>query len=193
MSSAPLVAARKLALARGTRALFSNLDLALHGGELLHLVGANGAGKTSLLEALAGFRAPSDGTLDLLGPFHWLAHRNALNAALTPLENLAFWCGINDAPREAIVPALERLGVAGLRHRACRTLSVGQKRRCALARLLIVRRPLWLLDEPLDGLDAEGLSTFAALVEAHRAGGGAAIVTSHQALPAGLAARVLTL
>ncbi|HUP91201.1 MAG TPA: heme ABC exporter ATP-binding protein CcmA [Solimonas sp.] len=185
----PLIAVRKLALVRGTRTLFDRLDLDLRAGELLHLKGANGAGKTSLLEALAGLRPAAEGTIEAPAEsesLHWIGHRNGLSAALTPMENLRFWCGINQAPADAIVPALERLGVASLRHRPCRTLSAGQKRRSSLARLLVARRPLWLLDEPLDGLDAAGLATFGNLLGEHLASGGGAVVTSHQSLPVGL-------
>jgi heme exporter protein A len=183
-----LLSARQLAVARGSRILVRGLDLALDAGEILHLRGANGAGKTSLLEVLCGLRAPADGQFEAPEPeaLHWVGHRNALNLALSPLENLAFWCGLNEVDAAGIVPALERLAMGKWRHRPCRMLSAGQKRRSALARLLLARRAFWFLDEPLDGLDAEGLAVFAAMLREHAAGGGAAVVTSHQALPAGL-------
>lgn len=190
MPAAPTVLAiRDLALERGPRRLFEHLDLDLHAGEVVHLQGPNGAGKTSLLETLAGLRHAADGTIKPQpepGTLHWLGHRNGLNLNLSVLENLHYWCGINHASDAAIVPALERVGLARLRHRLGRTLSAGQKRRTALARLLLVRRPLWLLDEPLDGLDREGLALFAQLLGEHLAAGGSAVVTSHQPLPAGL-------
>lgn len=185
-----------LSVARGERALFTDLEFALDAGDLLHLRGRNGAGKTTLLETLCGLRRPAAGELRAPEPsaLHWLGHRNALNPALTPLENLEFWCGLNGVDARAVLPALERTGVARLRYRACRTLSAGQKRRTALARLLLSRRVLWLLDEPLDGLDADGLALFATLLAEHLDGGGAALVTSHQPLPPGLArVRVLHL
>ncbi len=180
---------RDLAVRRGPRVLFERLGFSLSDGEILHLQGANGAGKTSLLETLAGLRRPASG--QVLGlpeerGLHWLGHRNALNLSLSVLENLEFWCGLNGASAQACQPALERVGIWKLRHRLVRTLSAGQKRRAALARLLAQRRPLWLLDEPLDGLDRQGLELFAQLLGEHAASGGGAIVTSHQPLPAGL-------
>lgn len=180
---------RGLALRRGSRLLFEGLGFELAPGQILHLQGANGAGKTSLLETLAGLRRAAEGEARGLpepGGLHWLGHRNALNLNLSVLENLCFWCGLNDIGEAGVGLALERVGLARLRHRIVRTLSAGQKRRAALARLLLSPRPLWLLDEPLDGLDRQGLELFAELLGEHAAGGGCAVVTSHQPLPAGL-------
>lgn len=183
-----ILTASQLSVTRGERLLFADLSFALDAGEVLHLRGRNGAGKTSLLEVLGGLRQAAAGVLRApeAGNLHWLGHRNALNPALSPLDNLAFWCGLNDLPEHGIAAALERCGVAKLRHRPCRSLSAGQKRRTALVRLLLVRRPLWLLDEPLDGLDTQGLALFADLLTEHLQAGGSAIVTSHQPLPQGL-------
>lgn len=185
---APLISADMLSVARGDRTLLRGLSFVLAPGEVLHLRGRNGAGKTSLLEILAGLRQPLEGRLRKpdADALHWLGHKNALNPALTVLENLRWWCGLNAAPVSAILPALERVGMETLRHRPCRTLSAGQKRRAALARLLLAPRPLWLLDEPLSGLDVDGIERFAELLATHARSGGAAIVTSHQPLAAGL-------
>jgi heme exporter protein A len=184
-----ILAVEALTLVRGNRPLVSNLSFVLEAGEVLHLRGSNGVGKTSLLEVLSGLRQPAEGKIPQrpeCDQLHWLGHKNALNLALSPLENLEFWCGLNGLAVTGIVAVLEKLGVARVRHRACRTLSAGQKRRGALARLLLVKRPLWLLDEPLDGLDAQGLELFAALLREHLGGSGAAIITSHQPLPDGV-------
>lgn len=181
-----ILAVEALTLYRGSRKLAAELSFVLEAGEVLHLRGANGIGKTSLLETLSGLRRVEQGQL-VQAPepsqLHWLGHKNALNLSLTPQENLEFWCGLNEVPVNTIAPALETIGVSRVRHRPCRTLSAGQKRRSALARLLLSPRKLWLLDEPLDGLDAQGLALFADLLNTHLKIGGAAIITSHQALP----------
>ncbi|WP_028006990.1 heme ABC exporter ATP-binding protein CcmA [Solimonas flava] len=193
----PLLSADQLTIQRGDRALLRDFDLRLAAGELLHLRGANGIGKTSLLETLAGLRRPAAGQCrlaDEAAGLHWLGHRNGLNLQLSAIDNLRFWCGINGASPAGIDAALAGVELpARARRRACRSLSAGQKRRSALARLLLQPRPVWLLDEPLDGLDAGGLALFAALTQAHLAQGGAVLMTSHQTLPAPLAARELIL
>lgn len=180
-----LLRAEQLSIGRGDRVLTQNLHLAVRAGELLHLRGRNGAGKTSLLEVLAGLRAPLAGTVHCAQPraLHWLGHKNALHPALSAVENLQFWCALQQAEAAAIPAALERLGLARLRHRPTRSLSAGQKRRVAVARLLLAQRPLWLLDEPLAALDTEGLESLGAMLAAHLDAGGGAIVTSHQPLP----------
>ncbi len=188
----------RLSVSRGDRVLFSGLGATLGQGELLHLRGANGCGKTSLLEVLAGLRRPADGAVRVDGPDlprHWIGHRNALAMSLSPLENLAFWARLNGADPQQAGPALERLGLRGaVCKRPVRMLSAGQKRRSALARLVLAPRPLWLLDEPLDGLDVDGIDLIASLLDVHLRGGGAVVMTSHQSLPAGLpGVRVLAL
>jgi len=179
-----LLQTESLSVGRGDRVLFSGLTFAVAAGELVHLRGRNGAGKTSLLEVLAGLRAAVSGTVARpAGGLHWLGHKNALNGDLSVYENLGFWCALQNCDPSPIAAALERLGLARLRHRPSRTLSAGQKRRAALARLLIAPRPLWLLDEPLAALDVEGLAYVGRMLDEHLRGGGGALVTSHQALP----------
>lgn len=182
-----LISVKGLSIQRGERTLLENIRFDLDAGQALHVAGANGSGKTTLLETLCGLRTAGQGTIHgLESPesFHWLGHRNALNPALTILENLRFWCGLQAASDDRIESALDRWHIRSHRHRLCRELSIGQKRRAALARLLTVRRPLWLLDEPLSGLDTGGVEIFSDLLRGHLAQGGAALVTSHQSLPA---------
>ncbi|MDD3762611.1 MAG: heme ABC exporter ATP-binding protein CcmA [Nevskiales bacterium] len=187
----PLLQVESLSVTRGDRTLIADLSLRVCAGELLHLRGANGAGKTSLLELLAGLRQPSRGRVavepeDLT--VHWVGHRNGLNPHLSAAENLEFWCGLNGCPRSAARRALTAMRLpAGAQRRPTRTLSAGQKRRAALARLHADTRDLWLLDEPLDGLDRDGIALFSGMLAAHLGAGGMVVMTSHQALPEGLA------
>lgn len=186
-----LLSVEALTLYRGSRKLAADLSFVLEPGAALHLRGGNGVGKTTLLEILSGLRRVEQGQISRRpdpSQLHWLGHKNALNLSLTPQENLEFWCGLHAVEMAGIPAALEKLGVSRVRHRPCRTLSAGQKRRTALARLLLSARTLWLLDEPLDGLDAQGLSLFAELLNAHLAQGGGAVITSHQPLPVGVTA-----
>lgn len=184
----PSLLVRNLAVARGDRTIVEGLDFAVAGGEILHIRGRNGAGKTSLLEVLCGLRQPQAGSIEGQpdsGARHWLGHKNALNPALSPEENLRFWCALNGHKAAEVQPALQEVGLKNLRHRPCGNLSTGQRRRAALARLLAVPRPWWFLDEPLAGLDHAGIELLARLLDAHAGGGGAVLMTSHQPLPAG--------
>ena len=177
---------QSLAIVRGDRRLAEDLCFAVEPGQVLHLQGRNGAGKTSLLEILCGLRQPAEGRIEGLpeqGQRHWIGHKNALNPVLTAGENLRFWGALHGAGAVDVDAALQRVGLRAQRRRPAGSLSTGQKRRAALARLVVSPRRWWFLDEPLAGLDAAGLALFADLLDAHLQGGGAAIVTSHQALP----------
>jgi heme exporter protein A len=180
-----LLSAVALSIGRGDRRLLSDLSFEVGAGDVLHLRGRNGAGKSSLIEVLVGLRPAQAGDVRRVATdrLHWVGHRNALNPDLSLVENLEGWCTLNGVARRHILPALERMGLARLRLRQARTLSAGQKRRAALARLLLVARPLWLLDEPLSGLDTEGLGLLGQLMNEQVAGGGGLVVTSHQSLP----------
>jgi heme exporter protein A len=186
----PLLQVRQLAVARGDRNVVEGLDLAVAPGEILHVRGRNGAGKTSLLEVLCGLRQPAAGALEGQPEpqrRHWIGHKNALNPALSPGENLRFWCALNGHDPARVDPALERVGLKTLRHRPCGNLSTGQRRRAALARLLAAPRPWWVLDEPLAGLDHAGIDLLSGLFDGHLRDGGSAVITSHQPLPESLA------
>lgn len=180
---------RNLSCRRGDRVLFSGLDFDLAGGQWLHLRGANGAGKSTLLRTLAGLTAPEAGSLrwdvDDAPRTLLVGHQAPLKCELSAEENLRF--GIpGDAPTlcaAGITTALTRVGLKGRMHVPARFLSEGQKRRVALARLLLQPAFLWLLDEPQNGLDTEGVDLLGRLVGEHLAAGGMAIVTSHQPLP----------
>jgi len=192
--------ARGLAIRRGFRLLFAGLDLDLAHGEVLQLSGPNGAGKSTLMRILAGFARADEGTIRWLGVpddtettslYHYHGHRDALREALTPRENLEFSAGLLGGMHAAILPALERLGAATLADLPVQVLSAGQRRRVALARLLVAPRPVWLLDEPLAALDVEGQALVGRLIADHQASGGMALVATHQ--PLGIAVRHLVL
>jgi len=185
----PSLQVSNLAVARGDRNVVEALGFAVAAGEILHIRGRNGAGKTSLLEVLCGLRPPAAGSIEGQPDAehrHWLGHKNALNPALSPDENLRFWCALSGHAEADVGDALLRVGLKAQRHRPCGNLSTGQRRRAALARLLALPRPWWFLDEPLAGLDHAGIDLLAGLLETHARNGGAALVTSHQPLPQGL-------
>jgi heme exporter protein A len=184
---APVVAsafsAHGLACRRGDRLLFSGLDVTLGAGEIVWLRGANGQGKTSLLRLLAGLSTPEEGRIER-GSLNslYLAHANALKDDLTALESLRFLCRLQgtDATDDALEAALRRFGLFGRRHAPVRTLSQGQRRRVALARLCLASSTtLWLLDEPFDALDTDGVKVLNALLIEHGTRGGCVLLTSH--------------
>lgn len=181
-----------LAVSRGGRQLFAGLSFRMRAGAALTLSGANGAGKTSLLLALAGALRPEAGgivcrdalgaTIDREPHLHLLATYNAVKPRLGIAENLRFWRDLLGPTGLPVAAALERVGLGGLDGIEAGHLSTGQQRRLALARLLVSRRPLWLLDEPTAALDAAGERLVAALIDEHCRAGGIAIVATHQAL-----------
>ena len=175
---------------RGERPVFSGVSFRLERGGALALVGPNGAGKSSLLRILAGLLQPAGGTLEWEGApvdedraahrgrLHYVGHLDAVKPALTAAENLDGWARFRGAARAA-PDALAALGIADLADVPGRYLSAGQKRRLALARVLATPAPLWLLDEPTVTLDTDAAARVDAMIAAHRAGGGMAIVATH--------------
>ena len=178
--------ADNLACRRGLRPVYQGLTLALASGEALALYGANGSGKTSLLRQLAGFLALDAGRLSDLPPRHYLGHADGLKAAMRVDEALAFEArlqgGAATAKTHKAADLLSMVGLGGRAAQAVGDLSAGQRRRLALARLIVAPRPLWLLDEPLTALDAAGSDLVSALAQAHLSCGGMIVAASHQPL-----------
>ena len=183
---------------RGGREVFSELDFTAASGEALAVTGPNGSGKTSLLRIVAGLLTLAAGSIGLedgdreltvAEQAHYLGHRDAMKPALSVLENLVFW---RDFLGGEALNAAESLVAVGLDHAAhlpAAYLSAGQRRRLSIARLLVVRRPIWLLDEPTSALDTAGQSQFATLMRDHLARGGLIIAATHA--PLGMEAKEL--
>ena len=198
IAGVPDLQANALACRRGRRLLFSGLDLRLSAGQGLWLRGRNGRGKTSLLRLAAGLAGPAAGELRWGGePLRrsaafrrqrvWLGHHNALKEDLSVTENLAFLARLQGRRHDSasLAAALAAAGMAERAGAAVRTLSQGQRRRVALARLVLEDQPgLWLLDEPYDALDVDGMAWLGGLIAAHLARGGSLMFASHLAAPA---------
>lgn len=182
--------AQDLAVRRSGRRIFSGVSFALEAGEALMVTGRNGAGKSTLLAVLAGRLKPEAGTLTahdvgeatLPECLHVVGHRDGLKSPLTAEENLAFARDLLGAPTASPRAALEELGLGHALKLPVAFLSAGQRRRVALARLLVCRRPLWLLDEPTAALDVASQGVLAGMMARHRATGGLVIAATHQAL-----------
>jgi len=179
----PLLSVENLALSRGGRPLFSGLGFALRPGSLLLLRGPNGAGKSSLLLTLMGVLRPEAGQIDWHEEeppkLHYVGHQSGVKTRLTLLENLRFWRLVNGETGIEPETALEAVGLGTIGALDAGYLSAGQTRRLALARLLVTDRKLWLLDEPLAALDAEGALRVARLIGQRLATGGAVIAATH--------------
>lgn len=186
-----------LACVRGRRRLFSALTFGVSPGQALQVAGDNGAGKTSLLRQLAGLGRPSEGQVLWQGqPIErqrqayaqqllYQGHHGGLKAALTPLENLRAELALAGTAADggALLAALQHWGLAAQARLPLGVLSAGQQRRVALARLLLTRAALWILDEPFNALDMQATAQLGTLVEQHLRRGGMAVLTSHQPLP----------
>jgi heme exporter protein A len=185
---------------RGGREIFAGLDFEASAGEVVAVTGPNGAGKTSLLRQLAGLLAISGGSIALEGgeleltvpeQAHYLGHRDALKPALSVMENLAFWFDFLGGEKLDSAKALTAVGLDHAAHLPAAYLSAGQRRRLSIARLLAVQRPIWLLDEPTNALDAAAQAIFTGLMGKHLARGGIIVAATHTAL--GIEARQLRL
>ncbi len=188
------ITAENLACRRGMRPVFADLNFRVQASECVSVQGPNGAGKTSLLRVIAGFIAPAAGTISLQsggssivddeerGKFiGWLGHQDALKPQLTTRENLAFYSHLY-ANGDGVDAALDCVSLNRQRDLPGQYLSAGQKKRLALARLLVSRRPVWLMDEPLSALDTSGRALVATLISAHVSNGGIVLAATHEPL-----------
>ncbi|GAB4384297.1 heme ABC exporter ATP-binding protein CcmA [Albidovulum sp.] len=168
-----------IAVARGGVILLEGISLTLGPGEARVLRGPNGIGKTTLLRTVAGLQPPVRGTVTLpASGAAYAGHADGVKAVLTVAENLRFWARIHGGGGD-VGAALAALGLTALAERPAQALSAGQRRRLGLARLLVTGQKLWLLDEPTVSLDAASVGLFAAVMRAHLAAGGAALMASH--------------
>lgn len=190
-----MLAANNLSVSRGGRELFTKLSFELGAGNLVQIEGANGAGKTSLLRILAGLsRYGFEGTIACNTPRLYLGHNSAVKGMLSPRENLSLHVSGRDGrSTHDIDAALDKVGLYGYEDVLCHTLSAGQLRRVNLARLFLSGCPLWLLDEPFTAIDIDGVAELEQLFVRHVQGGGAIVVTSHQALSLDYPVRALNL
>jgi len=191
-----MLSVNNLSCVRGDCSLFAGIDFAVDAGEWLHVRGANGCGKTSLLRLLAGLSQPAKGVIRWAGKpvgddaqafrseLLFLGHHGAVKEELTALENLQLASELDGGglPRAEALEALKRFGLKGREDLPVRFLSAGQKRRVLLARLVTRKAKLWVLDEPFTALDTRAVDMLETLIGEHVAEGGMAVVTSHQAV-----------
>lgn len=177
-----------LALKRGDFVLRENISFTLNPGDALFLTGRNGSGKTTLLRTLAGFLPPAGGEMQLgengepAELIAWLGHTDGLKPNESIRKSLRFWAGMSGQPGRVIMPVLKALDIGHLIDRPPARLSRGQQRRGAMARLAVMNRPFWLMDEPAGPLDRAGRDRLGELVAWHRSRGGVVIAATHQDL-----------
>ena len=202
----PLLQANRLFCERERRVLFSDLDLSLNAGEVLQVEGANGSGKTTLLRILTGISDAYEGEVRWCGRsisscrseyqmnMHYLGHAAGIKAALTAEENLRWYAALSGERGDArIWEVLAKVGLRGYEDTPCYTLSAGQQRRVNLARLYLLPKKLWVLDEPFTAIDKAGVKAIEKLMSDQAEQGGAVIVTTHQDLSAVSNVRKVTL
>ena len=171
-----------LACRRGDRLLWRGVSARLAAAGALHVTGANGIGKSSLIRIIAGLLPAEAGRVSVIGAAGLVDEAHALDRDQPLARALDLWARIDSAGSTGVGAAIERLGIAHLADVPVRILSTGQRKRAALARLLVSNARLWLLDEPANGLDRAGVGLLEALIADHRQSGGALVLASHQAL-----------
>lgn len=191
-----MLSARQLDVMRGSRTIVAGVDLCVDSGAALLIHGANGSGKSSLVAALAGLLPPAAGSVSWRGEnvradparyrrdLAWLGHADGASGELSVAENLRFAVvlGSNSTNVSQERDLLDRAGLLPLMHARLNRLSQGQRRRVALARLVLANKPLWLLDEPTEALDEPGVQWFAACIDEHLRAGGTLVATTHRPL-----------
>jgi heme exporter protein A len=195
MNMSNALSVEKIHVWRGERHVLQGVSTRISRGELLHVPGPNGTGKTTLLRVVSGLLRPEQGSVTWLGlsiashraeyqaALAYAAHEPALKGDLTALENLRFTVGLKRRARpEELRDALERTGVGACADLPARVLSAGQRRRVSLARVVAMQASIWLLDEPYANLDAAGSELVSRLLQAHVTSGGLAMVVAHREL-----------
>ena len=175
-----LIQVKDLGMVRGVRKLFSGIDFRVCAGQLLVLRGANGSGKTTLLRILAGLTRPLAGTVELHTPHHWVGHLNGQKPFETVESHLNHWKKVWGG--DGIDRSVEAFEMGNFQSVRVGLLSAGQKRRLALARMLLVDRNIWLLDEPFAALDNEARQVLRNLIEERRLNGGCVVIAMHDIL-----------
>jgi len=176
---------------RGEQTIFAHISFQLTAGDALIVTGTNGSGKSTLLRVIAGLLPNFSGNMVVEGGIedkpiaeycHYLGHQNALKPTMSVAENLLFWQQHCGTPDLEITEALQKIDLAGTYDIPIAYLSAGQKRRIAIARLLVTKRQIWLVDEPTAALDAKSEAMFSNLLQTHMASGGIVIAATHQPL-----------